>query len=102
MIQENYAKKLVGHAGIDSTAMEGRERACRIAEKKPKNKKKRGRKSTAEKEAMLKAELEELHTRRLAFAGRKNAESQSGRSASWLCLERETGQQGKCLPLARL
>ena len=75
LIQENYAKKLVGHASIDSTAIEGRERACRIAEKKPKIKKKRGRKSKAEKEAMLKAELEEIHTRRLALQGGRTLEA---------------------------
>lgn len=75
LIQENYKGKLVGHASIDSTAIEGREKACRIAEKKPKIKKKRGRKSKAEKEAMLKAELEEIHTRRLALQGGRTLEA---------------------------
>lgn len=75
LIQENYKEKLVGHASIDSTAIEGREKACRIAEKKPKIKKKRGRKSKAEKEAMLKAELEEIHTRRLALQGGRTLEA---------------------------
>ena len=65
----------MGHARIDSTAIEGRKKACRIAEKKPKIKKKRGRKSKAEKEAMLKAELEEIHTRRLALQGGRTLEA---------------------------
>ena len=29
LIQENYKEKLVGHSSIDSTAIEGREKACR-------------------------------------------------------------------------
>ena len=70
LIQENYEEKLVGHASTDSTAIEGRERACR--EKKPevkREKKKRGRKSKAERAAMLELENAEIQTRRLALQG---------------------------------
>ena len=75
LIQENYKEKLVGHASIDSTAIEGREKACQIADKKQKIKKKRGRKSKAEKEAMQKSELAEIHTRRLALQGGRRLEA---------------------------
>ena len=68
-------KVLIENLKTNSTAIEGREKACRIAEKKPKIKKKRGRKSKAEKEAMLKAELEEIHTRRLALQGGRTLEA---------------------------
>lgn len=49
IVKENYTDKLVGHASIDSTAIVGRERACRKNTPKIKLKKKRGRKSNAEK-----------------------------------------------------
>ena len=55
--------------------LEEANKVCRIAEKKPKIKKKRGRKSKAEKEAMLKAELEEIHTRSLALQGGRTLEA---------------------------
>ena len=51
VVKENYKDKLVGHASTDSTEIIGREKACRVMEKKPKIKKKRGRKSKAEKDA---------------------------------------------------
>ena len=76
LIQENYKEKLVGHSSIDSTAIEGREKACREKKTEVKReKKKRGRKSKAEKEAMQKAELEEIHTRRLALQGGRTLEA---------------------------
>ena len=49
IVKENYTGKLVGHASIDSTAIVGREKACRKNTPKIKLKKKRGRKSKAEK-----------------------------------------------------
>ena len=64
-VKENYAEKLVGHAGIDSTAVIGREKSCRKNTPKPKKKKKRGRKSKAEIAAMAEQEIAEIKTRRL-------------------------------------
>ena len=52
IVKENYTEKLVGHASIDSTAIVGREKACRKNTPKIKLKKKRGRKSKAEKAAL--------------------------------------------------
>ena len=51
VVRENYTDKLVGHASLDSTAIIGREKACRKNKPKLKLKKKRGRKSIAEKAA---------------------------------------------------
>jgi len=65
IVQENDTKKLVGHASVDSTAITGREKACRRNTPKIKLKKKRGRKSNAEKAAMTEAEITEVKTRRL-------------------------------------
>ena len=65
IVAENYKDKLVGHASIDSTAIIGREKACRKNTPKIKLKKKRGRKSNAEKAAMAERELAEMKTRRL-------------------------------------
>ena len=58
VVTENYEDKLVGHASTDSTAVVGRERACRKnTPKKDRKPKKRGRKSKAERAAMEKQEL---------------------------------------------
>ena len=65
LVQENYVDKLVGHASVDSTAITGREKACRKNTPKSKLKKKRGRKSKVEKMAMTEAEIAEVKTRRL-------------------------------------
>ena len=65
IVQENYTDKLVGHASLDSTAIIGREKACRKNKPKLKLKKKRGRKSIAEKAALSKQEIAEIKTRRL-------------------------------------
>ena len=59
IVKENYTGKLVGHASIDSTAIVGREKACRKNTPKIKLKKKRGRKSKAEKAALAEQELSE-------------------------------------------
>ncbi|UKI31991.1 MAG: transposase [Lentisphaeria bacterium] len=57
----------MGHASLDSTAIIGREKACRKNKPKLKLKlkKKRGRKSIAEKAALSKQEIAEIKTRRL-------------------------------------
>ena len=65
IVRENYTDKLVGHASLDSTAIIGREKACRKNTPKLKLKKKRGRKSIAEKTALSKQEIAEIKTRRL-------------------------------------
>ena len=65
VVRENYTDKLVGHASLDSTAIIGREKACRKNKPKLKLKKKRGRKSIAEKAALSKQEIAEIKTRRL-------------------------------------
>jgi transposase len=66
VIKENYKDKLVGHASTDSTAIVGREKACRKNTPKKNHKlKKRGRKSNAELAAMKEQELAEVKTRRL-------------------------------------
>ncbi len=65
IVKENYTDKLVGHSSIDSTAIFGREKACRKNIPKEKLRKKRGRKSKAEKDAILAAEDGEAKTRRL-------------------------------------
>ncbi len=72
VIQENYTDKLVGHASMDSTAIVGRERACRKNTPEKKQKKKRGRKSKAEKLAMAEAEISEVKTRRLELQPDRN------------------------------
>ena len=53
IVREKYTEKLVGHASLDSTAIIGREKACRKNTPKLKLKKKRGRKSKAEKQRYL-------------------------------------------------
>jgi len=67
LVTENYADKIVGHASMDSTAITGREKSCRknTPVKKLKVKKKRGRRSQAEKAAMSERETAEIKTRRL-------------------------------------
>lgn len=65
VVRENYTDKLVGHASLDSTAIIGREKACRKNKPKLKLKKKRGRKSIAEKTALSKQKIAEIKTRRL-------------------------------------
>ena len=65
IIAENYTDKLVGHASLDSTAITGREKACRKTTPKIKLKRKRGRKSKAEQAALAEQEKAEIKTRRL-------------------------------------
>ena len=74
MISENYDKRLVGHANTDSTAIIGREKACRKNTPKTKLKKRRGCKSKAELEAMKAQQTEEIRTRRLALQGNCSVE----------------------------
>lgn len=68
VIKENYDAKLVGHASMDSTAIVGREKSCR----KNTPKKKRGRKSTAEKAAITAEALAEVKTRRLELQAERS------------------------------
>ena len=70
IVRENYTDKLVGHASLDSTAIIGREKACR--KNTPKLKKKRGRKSKAEKAALSEQEIAEVKTRRLEVQPHRN------------------------------
>ena len=66
VVLENYKDKLVGHASTDSTAIVGREKACRKNKpKKDRKPKKRGRKSKAELAALKEQELADVKTRRL-------------------------------------
>jgi len=75
VVKENYKKKLVGHASMDSTAINGREKFCRKnTPKKAKKKKKRGRKSKAELAAMKEQELAEVKTRRLELQSNRSIE----------------------------
>ncbi len=75
MVKENYKKKLVGHASMDSTAINGREKPCRKnTPKQAKKKKKRGRKSKAELAAMKEQELAEVKTRRLELQPNRSLE----------------------------
>jgi len=75
VVTENYKKKLVGHASMDSTAINGREKPCRKnTPKKAKKKKKRGRKSKAELATMKEQELAEVKTRRLELQPNRSLE----------------------------
>jgi transposase len=69
VLREKHKGKLVGHASMDSTAIVGRERACRKNTTKKelaaRGKKKRGRKSKAEKAALAALAPAEDKTRRL-------------------------------------
>lgn len=66
LVTENYEDKLVGHASMDSTAIIGREKACRKNTSKKNSKpKKRGRKSNAELALMKEQAIAEVKTRRL-------------------------------------
>lgn len=67
IIKENYTEKVVGHSSIDSTAIPGREKSQKQQATKStvKKKKKRGRKSKAEKELLAKQELHEPEKTRL-------------------------------------
>ncbi|NCB09187.1 MAG: transposase [Bacteroidia bacterium] len=67
VIVENLHNELIGHGSMDSTAIAGREKPCRKNTPKKKIKKKRGRKSRAERETLKKAEETEIKTRRLAL-----------------------------------
>ena len=60
---ENCHDELIGHASKDSTAIEVREKPCRRKKRTCKMKKKRGRKSKAEKAALQAKEKEEIRTR---------------------------------------
>jgi len=73
VVKENYEDKLVGHASMDSTAINGREKSCRKSTPKKKCKpKKRGRKSKAELAAMKEQEIAEVKTRRLELQPSRN------------------------------
>lgn len=63
---------ILGHASLDSTAIIGREKACRKNTPKLKLKKKRGRKSKAEKAALVEQEIAEVKTRRLEVQPHRN------------------------------
>jgi len=65
VVIEHLHNELIGHSLMDSTAIHGREKACRKNTPKIKLKKKRGRKSKVEKEAIHAAEEGEVKTRRL-------------------------------------
>jgi transposase len=75
IVKENYREKIVGHASMDSTAIVGREKACRKnTPKKDRKPKKRGRKSKAELAAMKEQELGEVKTRRLELQPNRSLE----------------------------
>jgi len=65
VVTENYEDKLVGHASMDSTAIIGREKSCRKNTPTKKIKRKRGRKSKAERAVMEAQGLAEIKMRRL-------------------------------------
>jgi len=67
IVVENCHDELIGHASKDSTAIEVREKPCRRKKRTCKTKKKRGRKSKAEKAALQAKKEEEIRTRRLAL-----------------------------------
>ena len=67
IVVENCHDELIGHASKDSTAIEVREKPCRRKKRICKTKKKRGRKSKAEKAALQAKKEEEIRTRRLAL-----------------------------------
>ena len=67
IVVENCHDELIGHASKDSTAIEVREKPCRRKRRTCKTKKKRGRKSKAEKAALQAKKEEEIRTRRLAL-----------------------------------
>jgi len=74
VVKENYVEKIVGHASMDSTAINGREKSCRKKTPKKAQKKKRGRKSKAELAAMKEQELTEVKTRRLELQPNRSLE----------------------------
>lgn len=75
VVKENYQDKLVGHASTDSTAINGREKACRKnTPKKNRKPKKRGRKSKAELAVMKDQDLAEVKTRRLEIQPERSIE----------------------------
>ena len=75
LVTENYEDKLVGHASMDSTAIIGREKACRKnISKKNRKPKKRGRKSKAELAAMKEQAIAEVKTRRLELQPNRDLE----------------------------
>jgi len=67
LVVEHFGDKIVGRNSLDSTAIKAREKSCRKNMPKSKVKKKRGRKSKAEKAAMAEHELGEIKTRRLGL-----------------------------------
>ena len=75
IVKENYKEKIVGHASMDSTAIVGREKACRKnTSKKDRKPKKRGRKSKAELAVMREQEFAEVKTRRLELQPSRSRE----------------------------
>jgi len=66
-VKEYLGHKVVWHSSLDSTAIKGREKSCRKNTPRTKLKKKRGRKSKAEKAAMAAETQTEIKTRRLEF-----------------------------------
>ena len=74
IIKENYEEKLVGHSSIDSTATSSREKFIPKKTVPVKVKKKCGRKSKAEKEALAALEQEEIETKRLKLQGFRSLE----------------------------
>ena len=74
IIKENYEEKSVGHSSIDSTAISSREKFIPKKTVPVKVKKKRGRKSKAEKKALAALEQEEIETKRLKLQGFRSLE----------------------------
>ena len=65
LIKEHLGTRIIGHSSLDSTAIKGREKACRKNTPAKKIRKKRGRKSNAEKAVMAAEAQTEIKTRRL-------------------------------------
>jgi len=95
VVKEHYTDKIVGHASTDSTEIIGREKACRIVEKKPEIKKKRGRKSKAEKEAVSAQEIAEVTTTRLDVQPQRSLEENLAdlpQGCDWGCKRNSKGK----------
>jgi len=75
VVREHLCHKVVWHSSLDSTAVKGREKSCRKNTPIKKVKKKRGRKSKAEKTAMAAAEQTECRTRRLELQPQRSLEA---------------------------
>ena len=74
VVRDHLGNKVVWHSSLDSTAIKGREKSCRKNTPTKKLKKKRGRKSKAEKAAMAAEEQSEIKTRRLELQPQRSLE----------------------------